>query len=93
MKQKIVIPKIRIKKGMESEYLAFVQPYTKISSQETGILTYSIFQSLDAPNEFMAYEIYANQEAFDLHCKTDHFKNFLKETEHLYEEEIIPYYF
>lgn len=45
-------------------------------NNEEGCLVFEVWASEDRPNQIYLYEIYADQNAFDLHLQSAHFKEF-----------------
>lgn len=78
MEKKIVIAKIQVVKGKESEYLDLVTPLINATRKEAGNLVYTLYQNSQDSSDFMMYEEYVNEEAFDAHGKSDHFLTFAK---------------
>ncbi len=76
MNKKIVIARIQVVKGKENEYLSLVEPLIKASKTESGNLAYSLYQSTQNPSEFLVYEEYINEDAFNKHCETELFQSF-----------------
>ena len=73
-KKKVVIAKIQVIKGKENKFIALVSPLTELSKAEPGNLVYSLYQDTSENNRFIAYEEYTNEEAFNYHCSTAHFR-------------------
>ncbi|BBL89427.1 antibiotic biosynthesis monooxygenase [Vibrio rotiferianus] len=44
---------------------------------EPGCLRYQLFQDKNDPSQFLFQEQFADQAAFDQHCKTEHFQTLL----------------
>ena len=42
--------------------------------QDPGAILYELHRSADDPDEFMFYEQYESEEAFEYHLSTEHFK-------------------
>ncbi len=42
--------------------------------QETGNLRFDVSQSNDDPSQFLLYEVYTDQAAFQAHQQTEHYK-------------------
>lgn len=53
-----------------------VQDLRGASRQEAGCVQYSVYRSDDRPEEFMIYEIWANEEALSHHKSTPHIAAF-----------------
>ena len=47
------------------------------SREEDGIQVYEAYVNPDEPRVFRLFEIYDDQEAFDFHAKTPHFKKYV----------------
>jgi quinol monooxygenase YgiN len=56
--------------ALEAEFKKLVPKVLK----DQGALAYIVHRAADNPNKFMVYEQYENQEAFQAHSKTEHFK-------------------
>ena len=69
--------KIQIRADRRDVWLDRIASYTKAVREEPGCLSFDVYESVDAPNEFSIIEGFASQEAGGAHCQTDHFKDFL----------------
>lgn len=76
----IVIATIRIKPGEIENTLPKLKALVAASQAEEGVITYSLHQSKREANKFVFYEVYANQEAFQAHSKSEHFQSFSQES-------------
>ena len=76
--EKIVIAQISVNEKKVKQFLDFAKTMIEKSNQETGCLTYRLFNEIDKPNEFIFYEKYVNQRAVELHNSSDHLAEFLK---------------
>ena len=73
---KKVIARLFIKNGsIEAfkEHAALIVPKTR---SEKGCLFYSLFQNVSRPGDFLFYEEYENQEALDIHSKSEYLQTF-----------------
>ena len=52
--------------------------------KDPGALAYIVHRAVDNPNKFMVYEQYENQEAFQYHGKTEHFRAFRQASRDLF---------
>jgi quinol monooxygenase YgiN len=59
--------------GQESAVRAALLELVAPSRAEPGCLCYNLHVSKDEPGLFIFYEQWADQAAFDAHCKTPHF--------------------
>jgi quinol monooxygenase YgiN len=69
--------KIQIRPDRREEWLDRIARYTKACRDEPGCLSFNVYESIDAPNEFSIIESFASQDAGGAHVQTDHFKDFL----------------
>lgn len=62
-------------KDKETEaYTALRKMAEAVKANEPGCLMYAVTRGQVNPQEIYVYEIYANQEAFDAHRRTDHIR-------------------
>lgn len=74
---KTLIAKLKVKPGSEAAFEeAAKEMIATVRSAEPGTLTYVLHKSEKDPTEFIYYEVYQDQAAFDSHGKTDHMKAF-----------------
>jgi quinol monooxygenase YgiN len=72
-----VIAKLKVKPESEAAFeSAAKEMIATVRSSEPGTLTYILHKNTKEPGEFMYYEVYQDQAAFDSHGKTDHMKAF-----------------
>jgi len=88
MEKKIVIAKIQVVKGKENEFLTLGEPLIEATRKEPGNLIYTLYRSIEDSSEFMMYEEYTSQEAFDAHGKSDHFLTFAKHVKPLLAKDL-----
>ncbi len=88
MSKKTVIAKIRVIAGKEYEYLSLVAPLVEASRKEPGNLVYSLYRDVRDRSEFMAYEEWADENAFNEHCRTELFRSFGEQVQPLLAGEI-----
>ena len=70
-----LIAKIKAKAGSENDLeAAFRDMIKKVRAAEPGCQAYVLHKSNQDPTQFVWYEIYQDQAAFDNHRKTDHMK-------------------
>ena len=86
--KKTVIARIQVIEGKEKEYLALVEPLIDATWEEPGNLVYSLYRGTQNPSEFMTYEEYVDEAAFNEHCKTELFKSFEEKVRPLLAKEI-----
>ncbi len=72
-----VIAKLKVQPGKEAEFeAAGKEMIATVKTAEPGTLAYVLHQNTKDPTEFIYYEVYQDQAAFDSHGKTDHMKKF-----------------
>ncbi len=72
-----LIAKLKVQSGKEAEFTAAAKEMiATVKAAEPGTLAYVLHQNAKDPTEFLYYEVYQDQAAFDAHGKTDHMKAF-----------------
>jgi quinol monooxygenase YgiN len=73
-----VIAKLKTKAGSEKQFEEAARKMIEtVRSSEPGTLQYILHRGDDKhPSDFVYYEVYQDQAAFDSHGKTDHMKAF-----------------
>ena len=73
-----VIAKLKTKAGSEKQFEDAARKMIEtVRSAEPGTLQYILHRGDDKhPSDFVYYEVYQDQAAFDSHGKTDHMKAF-----------------
>ena len=72
----VVTAKIKIKPGTEKVFLDKVQPLIKGSRAEIGCIGYGLYKDTEEADSFMMIEQWKNQEIFEKHTASAHFKKF-----------------
>ena len=73
----LIVLKIQIRPDRRDVWLERIAKYTAAVRDEPGNLSFDVYESIDAPNEFSIVEGFASKEAGDAHVQTEHFKDFL----------------
>jgi quinol monooxygenase YgiN len=73
----LIVLKIQIRPDRRDVWLERIAKYTAAVREEAGNLSFDVYESVDAPNEFSIVEGFASQEAGNAHVQTEHFKDFL----------------
>ena len=72
-----LIAKLKVQPGKEAEFEAAAKEMiATVRTAEPGTLAYILHKNSKDPTEFIYYELYQDQAAFDAHGKTDHMKAF-----------------
>lgn len=70
-----LIARIKAKQGSEGALeQAFRDMIKKVRAAEPGCQAYVLHKSNQDPTQFVWYEVYSDQAAFDNHRKTEHMK-------------------
>jgi quinol monooxygenase YgiN len=75
--KKVINARITVKPEAVEQFLTYAQVIVLASNLEQGCLVYNLYQEVGIPSSFIFYEEYENQEAFDFHNSTNHFKSFI----------------
>ena len=68
-----LIAKLKVQPGKEAEFEAAAKEMiATVRTAEPGTLAYILHKNSKDPTEFIYYELYQDQAAFDAHGKTDH---------------------
>ncbi|MDL2247429.1 antibiotic biosynthesis monooxygenase [Bacteroides sp. OttesenSCG-928-J23] len=76
MGKKIVVARIKVMEDKVNAYLELVKPLIASTRAESGNEVYTLYQMPEDPTEFIFYEEYTDQAAFNAHGGSDHFKAF-----------------
>jgi quinol monooxygenase YgiN len=60
--------------GEEKEVEQVLQQLASASRAEPGCITYSAHRSVDDPTQYLIYERYTDEAAFQRHIESDHFQ-------------------
>ena len=72
-----LLAKLKVQPGKEAEFTtAAKEMIATVRTAEPGTLAYILHQNSKDPTEFVYYEVYQDQAAFESHGKTDHMKAF-----------------
>jgi quinol monooxygenase YgiN len=69
--------KMQIRADRREEFLERITRYMNAVREESGNVSFDVYESIEAPNEFAIIEAFKNQEAGEAHVKTEPFKDFL----------------
>ena len=70
-----LIARIKAKAGCENDLeAAFRDMIKKVRAAEPGCQAYVLHKANQDPTQFVWYEVYSDQAAFDNHRKTEHMK-------------------
>ncbi len=64
----------RARPGEEAEIERILRTMVPLTHGEPGCITYTALRSTEDPQEFLLFEQYRDEAAFDAHCESDYFK-------------------
>lgn len=67
------------KPGEESVVADLLRSFLPQAQQEPGVRQFQIYQNTAKPQEFLFYEVFAEEAAFTRHQQTEHFKKLILE--------------
>jgi quinol monooxygenase YgiN len=72
-----LLAKLKVQPGKEADFEAAAKDMiATVRTAEPGTLAYILHKNSKDPTEFIYYEVYTDQAAFDAHGKTDHMRAF-----------------
>ena len=74
--KKVINARITVRPEEINQFIFFARFVIEQSNRELGCLVYKLYQEVGNPTNFIFYEEYENQYAFDFHKSTKHFKTF-----------------
>jgi quinol monooxygenase YgiN len=75
----VVVARWRAKAGSEDRVVAVLDELTGASRAEPGCLGYQPHRSTEDPRDFLIYERYADEAAFETHSGSEHFTRLVLE--------------
>ena len=70
----IITAKVRLQTGTREEFLDAYRWMRPLVMQDPGAILYELHCSAEDPDEFIFYEHYESEQAFEYHLSTEHFK-------------------
>ena len=90
-KMLVRIAEIEVYPQYLTEYLAFANEVDRLSvEREPGVICLFPMQSAENPNLIRILEIYASEDAYQSHLKTDHFQKYKQGTLHMVKDLKLP---
>jgi quinol monooxygenase YgiN len=74
--KKVIVARLIVKDGQEKAFIEVASKLVTATRQEPGNLFYSLYQSPLNPVEFIFYEEYTDDAAFQTHASSAHFAAF-----------------
>lgn len=76
--KKVIVARLVVKEGQEKAFIEVASKLVTATRQETGNLFYALYQSPVNPVEFIFYEEYKDDAAFQAHASSAHFAAFVE---------------
>ena len=87
----VVVATFKAQPGKEQELLATLPQVVRDTHElDEGCLTYEVSRGIDDPTSFVAYEVWASQQALDQHLHSPHFTQWLSSVQSLMIGSIEP---
>src|SRR4029450_14073454 len=67
-----------VKEGREASLVRLLRSNAEASRQEPDCLEFSVYQDVDDPRRSLLYERYTDEEAFEAHRRTPHFRDLVE---------------
>ncbi|MGH8934376.1 MAG: putative quinol monooxygenase [Egibacteraceae bacterium] len=75
----VVIARYRAEEGADDKVAAALREYTPLTRAEPGCLAFAASQSREDPRDFVLYERYLDQAAFDAHASSPHYESIARD--------------
>ncbi|MDR1524195.1 MAG: antibiotic biosynthesis monooxygenase [Tannerella sp.] len=87
--KKVVVARLLVKEGQEKAFIEVASKLVVATRQEEGNIFYALYQSPLNPVEFIFYEEYQDDAAFQVHASSAHFAAFAEGIKDLTAGELI----
>jgi len=85
----VIVARVKVKEGQEKAFIEIASKLVTATRAEEGNLFYTLYQSTENPLEFIFYEEYKDDAAFDTHAASAHFAAFAQATNEMMDGELI----
>jgi len=76
----VIVARVIVNAGQEKAFIEIASKLVTATRAEEGNLFYTLYQSTENPSEFIIYEEYKDDDAFETHASSAHFAAFLEAT-------------
>ena len=76
----VIVARVFLKEGQEKAFIEVASKLDQATREEEGNLFYTLYQSTENPLEFIFYEEYKDDAAFETHAASAHFAAFAEAT-------------
>ncbi|MDR3261874.1 MAG: antibiotic biosynthesis monooxygenase [Tannerella sp.] len=87
--KKVIVARLVVKEGQENAFIEVATKLVNATRSEEGNLFYSLYQSPCNATEFIFYEEYKDDAAFQTHASSAHFAAFAEGTKDLTAGDLI----
>ena len=85
----VIVARVAVKAGQEKAFIEIASKLVEATRKEEGNLFYTLYQSTENPSEFIVYEEYKDDAAFEAHASSAHFAAFGEATKTMMARELI----
>ena len=85
----VIVARVMVKEGQEKAFIEIASKLVTATRAEEGNLFYTLYQSTENPLEFIFYEEYKDDAAFEAHASSAHFAAFAEATNNMMAGELI----
>jgi quinol monooxygenase YgiN len=87
--KKVIVARLAVKAGQEQAFIEVAAKLIEATHKEPGNLFYALYQSPVKPTEFIFYEEYKDQAAFDAHASSAPFAAFSEGIKDIIDGELL----
>ncbi|MDR1408211.1 MAG: antibiotic biosynthesis monooxygenase [Tannerella sp.] len=87
--KKVIVARMTVNEGQEKAFIDVASKLVEATRQEEGCLFYTLYQSPLNASEFIFYEEYKDQAAFETHGASAHFAAFVEGTKGMSSQGIL----
>jgi quinol monooxygenase YgiN len=85
----VIVARVMVKAGQEKAFIEIASKLVTATRAEEGNLFYTLYQSTENPVEFIFYEEYKDDDAFETHASSAHFAAFAAATNDMMAGELV----
>jgi quinol monooxygenase YgiN len=85
----VIVARVMVKAGQEKAFIEIASKLVAATRMEEGNLFYTLYQSTENPSEFIFYEEYRDDAAFETHASSAHFAAFAEATNDMMAGELV----
>ena len=85
----VIVARVIVKPGQEKAFVEVASQLVTATRAEEGNLFYTLYQSTENPAEFIFYEEYKDDAAFETHASSAHFAAFAEAIQDMVSGELV----